>query len=196
MTQGSSSQVEPGEHQGEPPESWRWVISIAWWRGAQIPGVETWQVPGLVRTIPTLMKHLSCAGLWAGTRDASLYLLIFFFFLFRATPAAYGGSQARGGIRAVATSLHHRHSNSGSEPHLQNLHHSSQQYWILNPLSKARDGTRVLMDTSQAFNPSEPQQEPCISLFKAQSSDTYHLTEEETEAGSETPRRLLHLHRK
>ena len=28
-------------------------------------------------------------------------------------------------------------------------HHSLQQHWILNPLSKARDQTCVLMDTSQ-----------------------------------------------
>ena len=37
------------------------------------------------------------------------------FFLFRAGPAAYGGSQARGPIRAVAAGLHHSHSNMGSE---------------------------------------------------------------------------------
>ena len=24
-----------------------------------------------------------------------------------------------------------------------NLHHSSQQHWLLNPLSEARDGTRI-----------------------------------------------------
>ena len=30
-----------------------------------------------------------------------------------------------------------------------NQHHSSRQCWILNPLNKARDGTCVLMDTSQ-----------------------------------------------
>ena len=29
------------------------------------------------------------------------------------------------------------------------LHHSSWQRWILNPLSEARDGTCVLMGTSQ-----------------------------------------------
>ena len=29
-----------------------------------------------------------------------------------------------------------------------NLHHSSQQCWMLNPLSKARDSAHVLMDTS------------------------------------------------
>ena len=27
-----------------------------------------------------------------------------------------------------------------------NLHHSSRQRWILNPLNKARDGTHILMD--------------------------------------------------
>ena len=30
-----------------------------------------------------------------------------------------------------------------------NLHHSSRQRWIPDPLSKARDWTRILMDTSQ-----------------------------------------------
>ena len=29
------------------------------------------------------------------------------------------------------------------------LHHSSQQYQILNPLSEARDRTRILMDASR-----------------------------------------------
>ena len=45
-----------------------------------------------------------------------------FFCLFaisRATPVAYGGSQARGLIGAVAAGLHQSHSNVGSEPHLQ-----------------------------------------------------------------------------
>ena len=34
-----------------------------------------------------------------------------------------------------------------------NLHHSSRQCWILNPLSEARDRTQALMDTSQVLNP-------------------------------------------
>ena len=46
----------------------------------------------------------------------------FFFFPFRAAPAAYGSYQARGWIQAVATSLHH----------------CSWQCWVLNPLSKTR----------------------------------------------------------
>ena len=44
----------------------------------------------------------------------------FFFFAFtRATPSAYGGSQATGRIRAVATGSRQSQSNAGSEPHLQ-----------------------------------------------------------------------------
>ena len=44
---------------------------------------------------------------------------IFFFCLFRATPIAYGGSQARGQIGAIADGPHHSHSNARSEPCLQ-----------------------------------------------------------------------------
>ena len=58
---------------------------------------------------------------------------IFLFCLFRATPVAYGSSQARSQIRAAAAGLHH----------------SSQQPRILNPLREARDGTHILMVTSQ-----------------------------------------------
>ena len=38
-----------------------------------------------------------------------------FFFLFRATPEAYGSPQARGQIEATAVGLHHSHSNTRSE---------------------------------------------------------------------------------
>ena len=50
------------------------------------------------------------------------YFLFYFIFLFfclfvfsRATPAAYGGSQAKGLIGTVAAGLRQRHSNVGSE---------------------------------------------------------------------------------
>ena len=46
-------------------------------------------------------------------------LYIYFFGLFRATPMACGGSQARGLIGAVAAGLHQSHSNAGPEPCLQ-----------------------------------------------------------------------------
>ena len=69
---------------------------------------------------------------------------IFFpsFWLFRASPTAYGGSQARDLIGAMA---------SATAPAmwdlrcLCDLYHSSQPCQILNPRSKARDGTCNLM---------------------------------------------------
>ena len=36
--------------------------------------------------------------------------------------------------------------------HVCDLHCNLQQHWILNPLSRAMDQTRILMDTSQVLN--------------------------------------------
>ena len=44
---------------------------------------------------------------------------LYLFLLFRAAPAAYGGSQTRVQIRSVAAGLRHSHSNTGSESLLQ-----------------------------------------------------------------------------
>ena len=41
--------------------------------------------------------------------------------IFMDTPMAYGGTQARGQIGAVAAGLYHSHSNVGSEPHLRTI---------------------------------------------------------------------------
>ena len=64
---------------------------------------------------------------WKGQKDvvfAFCFLFFGFFCLFfvllslRATPVAYGGSQARGQIGAIVDGLFHSHSNAGSEAHL------------------------------------------------------------------------------
>ena len=77
----------------------------------------------------------------------------FFFGLFRAIPAAHESSQARRGIRAVATSPATATVTSGPS-HSCDLHCSSWQCWVGNtrsfsPLSEAMDRTCVFMDTSQ-----------------------------------------------
>ena len=52
------------------------------------------------------------------------FLPPFLFLIFKATPAAaYGCSQARGGIGEAADSLRHSHSNVGSELYLQPTPH-------------------------------------------------------------------------
>ena len=53
------------------------------------------------------------------------FWFFFFFCIFRAVLAAYGGSQARGGIRVVAMALHHSHSYADPS-HFYDLHHSSR----------------------------------------------------------------------
>ena len=52
------------------------------------------------------------------TRDLVLPRILCVLALLRATPVAYGGSQAGGQTRSVAAALRHSHSNVGSEPHL------------------------------------------------------------------------------
>ena len=54
------------------------------------------------------IKHIKC-----------LFYIFFFFFLFRASPAAFGSSQARDQIRAAAVGLHYSQSNVGSKLFLQ-----------------------------------------------------------------------------
>ena len=65
-------------------------------------------------------------------------LFIYLFLHFRATPTAYGDP------RLGAAGLCHSHSNAGSS-FICNLHHSSRQHQILNPMSEARDQTHNLM---------------------------------------------------
>ena len=71
---------------------------------------------------------------------------IYWFICFPYVPTAYGGSQARGRIRATAARLHHSHSNARSKPRLWPTL-SSRQCQILNPLSEARHQTHNPLDT-------------------------------------------------
>ena len=71
-----------------------------------------------------LFKDSQPSVIFITIKNSTLGKILFLFVcLFRATPAAYGGSHARG--------------------------HSSRQLRILNPLSKAGDRTCGLKDTSQ-----------------------------------------------
>ena len=58
------------------------------------------------------------------------------FFFLAATPVAYGSSQGNGQIQVAAAG------------HVRDLQHRSWQRQILNLLSKPRDRTHILMDTS------------------------------------------------
>ena len=100
----------------------------------------------------TYNKYLACVNQPTGSQlmgpclDTNLNWANFFFVfcLLRATPVAYGASQARRRVEAVAMTTA-----TWYLSHVCNLHHSSWQCWILNPLSEARDRTRVLTDISR-----------------------------------------------
>ena len=49
----------------------------------------------------------------------SICTFLYTYFIFTATPATYGSSQALDRIRAAATGLHHSHNSARSELHLQ-----------------------------------------------------------------------------
>ena len=78
-----------------------------------------------------------------------IFVFIFIFiFLGDDAPTAYGiprlGVKSELGLPGYATATA-----APDQSHVCNLHQSSLQHWILNPLSGARDQTCVLMDTSQ-----------------------------------------------
>ena len=68
-----------------------------------------------VAGIHSLARELPYALCAAKKREKKKTFCLFF----RAVPTAHGGSLARGLIRAVAAGLHHSHSNTESEPHLE-----------------------------------------------------------------------------
>ena len=79
------------------------------------------------------------------------YLFIYFVFLglhLRHMEVPRLGVESELQLPAYTTST------TTSDPsHVRDLQHSSQQCWILNTLSKARDQTRNLMDTSWVLLP-------------------------------------------
>ena len=72
----------------------------------------------------------------------SFYFL--FIYLFRATLKVYGGAQAKGWIGAVATGLHHSHSNAGSLTHWTRPGIEPASLWILGRFISAEPRGELL----------------------------------------------------
>ena len=88
--------------------------------------VELWPLLSLF-SLTSISSHIKMVSTPSCFVTASLFFLMPYIHthtqththsLFRATPMAYGCSQARGRIRAVAFGLDHSQSNTGSKPHL------------------------------------------------------------------------------
>ena len=88
----------------------------------QLSPVLDWETQCRARAV--LVTTVSPTPSSSGPDQAGVWFVVCFFFLSFcyfswAAPAAYGGSQARGLIGAVAAGLHQSHSNLGSELHLR-----------------------------------------------------------------------------
>ena len=69
-----------------------------------------------------------------------------------AAPVAHGSSQARGlGVKWELQMVAYTTASAIQDlSRVCDLHHSSQQHWILNPLMEARDQPLILMDNCWA----------------------------------------------
>ena len=92
--------------------------------------------------------------------------LLSFFFAFQGHTRASGGARLGVGLelqlQAYTTAI--------AMPDLSrpcHLHHSSWRYWIPNPLSEARDQTRILMDTGWVRFYCATMGTPLLEYFKA-----------------------------
>ena len=90
-----------------PISNWKEVTSV-------LPKTK----PSSKAPISHLLPSVSVSGHYCLSYTGSHTILLFhmpiYFFLFSTAPVAYGSSQARGRIRAIATGLHHNYSNAGS----------------------------------------------------------------------------------
>ena len=89
----------------------------------------------------------------------------FFFFSFYSHTCGIWKFLGWGQIGAAAAGPHHSHSDARSEL-LCNLHCISQQCRILNPLSKARDRTNILMGTGWVCYRWATTRTPPIAFFR------------------------------
>ena len=129
-----------------------------------VSGHSTWRAGegGSPLRNPTLFSHCPKTLIWLGqepkgrrhgvqVQTLNSFFLKFFGF-FRTTPRHV--EVPRQGVELELQLPAYTTATAMWDPrHVCNLHHSSRQHWLLNPLSKARDRTRRFMDTSRILNP-------------------------------------------
>ena len=87
-------------------------LSPSFWMGFHVTSKMQRNIK--LHNLSSQIKSVSFSSSWL----FFCFVLFCFALLFRAIPAVYGDSQARGRIWATAAGLHHNHSNAGSKPYL------------------------------------------------------------------------------
>ena len=93
---------------------WKSDCKRLWWRCYEFNKIQSF-FPSITQIRPSALCIAPQA--WGSSFPAALFF--FFSAISWAAPVAYGGSQARGLIGAVAAGLRQSHSNVGSEPRLR-----------------------------------------------------------------------------
>ena len=146
--------------------AWLWLCSASLW--------FSWNYSSPRVSIFLLLSSLlGCIQTWQQPQEKQkhcFYFLVslFFFCLFRASPAAHGASQSRGWIGAVAAGPCHRHSNARAPTHWVGPGLKPAFSWILVRFVSAAPQRELLLclflRNDKNF-PRGPQQTfPCVSL--------------------------------
>ena len=157
--------VQPKESKGFSPCASRRDTVPVW-----TPDPQNYKVSSSCGFKPLSLWHFFCSShrklIWSPSythqlrlcpgdleRFQNFSLFFIYFSFFRVVPVAYGSSQARDQIGAAAEAYATATATPDPDPScVCDLHRSSRQCRIINPLSRARDRTRILMDTSQVLN--------------------------------------------
>ena len=108
---------------------------------------------------PPSLHWLECRAIKEEWFSFFFFFLFLLFFCFLG-PHPQPMEVPRLGVESELQLLAYTTATAMQDPsYIWDLHHSSRQHWILNPLSKARDQTCILTDTSWVHYCSEPQQE-------------------------------------
>ena len=122
---------------------WCWLLALRVFPG----GFETlWDYITTLENCGAVMWRFPDIMLSSGGSFQNLRLFLVFFFL---GPHPRYMEVSRLEVKSELQLLAYTTATATPDPsHVFDLHHSSQRHWILTPLSKARDQTCVLMDTS------------------------------------------------
>ena len=100
-------------------------------------------------SVSVFVYRFICAILQSPYVSDIWYLCFFFFFVFLGLHSRHMEGPRLGVESDLQPPAYTTATATPDSSHVCDLHHTSQQCWILNPLNKASDRTCILMDASQ-----------------------------------------------
>ena len=163
--------MTPPSPPGEPPSLSLVALGTPWLVAAWLQSL----LPSSHGSLPSVSVCLCVFMTLSSLCLCFLSLSLFFFFLlFRVTPPSYGSSQAS----ELQLLAHPTATAMQDSSHVCDLHHSSQQCWILNTLREwILVETPILMDTSRVHYCWATTETPVFFSYKDTSHTGSRLTQ-------------------